>query len=462
MDSHIARLFHCTLCSEDKPIDGATSLDNCTCLFCHRCLTVYLAQQLQNRRHLLERELFEKHFEVQRIGTYVDDEGVTHSAAVEDVTFGEDWEDSEIILTLENGEEVSSPYWRVTLADENSETTVMGEYTGVECPGKDCDGIISKSESQTLCPDAFDEFLEAETMVHARLSGCIRCPYEDCRCLIERLDAAQRSGKLKGSDHGKHYRFRCAGCQRDFCGVCFAKPYHTGLNCLEFRMPNCRYCEQRVDPGERKGLERGNPQDLTIQQLKRLARHAAVDSSWCLEKSDFIFVAGRIRSVCKKTECRELLRKSCTKKLPCGHGCCGVGPDANAPGVVHRCLPCFEADCPHSSSQFDGCQICWESFASRPCIELSCKHLIHLGRMVLSRREWIADGTVRVLQSVHVSGCCRDILVLPSVSTIFTVPCAEQQGERSMHQTQRRPRDALSIIRCSRTKFNPFSSSRKW
>ena len=402
MDFHIPCLFHCALCGEDKPIDDAEPLDNCTCLFCHRCLTVYLTQQFKNKQRLLERQSFEEHFEVQRTGTYVDDEGEIQLATVEEVAFGNDWEDSEIILTLDNGEEVTSPYWRVDFSQKKSETRNIGEYTGVECPNEGCNGFIAKTESQTLCLDAFDQFLEAERLLHARLSGCIRCPYEDCRCLIERLDTGERSGKLIGSDHGEHYRFRCAGCQRDFCGVCSAKPYHTGFNCLQFRTPNCRYCEQRLDPGERKGLERKKPRDLTIQQLKRLARHAAVDSSWCLEKSDFVFVAERIRSVCNKPECRGFLKKSCTKKLPCGHGCCGVGPDANDPNIVHRCLPCFEPDCPHSSSEFDGCQICWESFATRPCIALSCKHLIHLGRMVLCRSERIAEGSA--LQSVHGSG----------------------------------------------------------
>ncbi len=38
-------------------------------------------------------------------------------------------------------------------------------------------------------------------------------------------------------------RFRCAACKQDFCGQCFATPYHAELTCEQHKAPKCLYCQ---------------------------------------------------------------------------------------------------------------------------------------------------------------------------------------------------------------------------
>lgn len=39
------------------------------------------------------------------------------------------------------------------------------------------------------------------------------------------------------------FRYRCAACKQDFCGQCFATPYHAELTCEEHKAPKCLYCQ---------------------------------------------------------------------------------------------------------------------------------------------------------------------------------------------------------------------------
>lgn len=379
MEFDFARSF-CPLCEQDHAISDVVPLNNCPCVFCHRCLTAYFTTQLNNIAESQTRQAFYAHFKPGATGSYVDDEGATQIATVVNAQFQDDLESSVLDLKLENDQTISAPYWRVTMLEGPLNEMLSTGFGCMECPTEGCYGVITKADAREMFPEVYGSYLEGETVLKACLSGCIRCPYPECRCLIERISASNQHPALAGKDHGEQYRFRCAGCQKDFCGICLSKPYHTGFNCYQFKMPDCRYCSEKLDPTQAPPIEAQNEQSMTVRQLKELARSAEVDISWCIEKNDFLFVAQRIKSVCHSQECRALLKKSCTKRLPCGHGCIGVCSTRQPARYRHTCLSCFEPNCPHSSAEYDGCQICWESFTASPCIQLPCKHLIHLGK----------------------------------------------------------------------------------
>lgn len=85
---------------------------------------------------------------------------------------------------------------------------------------------------------------------------------------------------------------------------------------------------------------------------------------------------------CGGAACDAKRKASCTRRLACGHFCCGVRSEERHP----RCPACAPAPGLHSSlEQADvgaslDCCFCWSPLASAPCIELACigRHLVHL------------------------------------------------------------------------------------
>ena len=102
------------------------------------------------------------------------------------------------------------------------------------------------------------------------------------------------------------YRVRCT-CGKVFCSKCREEPYHLGMTCKQFKdlknARKCRFCQKKID------------KDSPVQS-KRSA----------------------FKDVCGEEECVELMKKSCSKVLQCGHYCCGFKKEP-------QCLPCLHPEC---------------------------------------------------------------------------------------------------------------------
>jgi len=377
--------FVCALCHSDHSVFEAVMLDNCTCLFCRSCLNEYIKNALQSCAEARTEVAFAFQYRPELEGLYIDDEGLPRKIQTIQCQWNGTWEDSEITVKELNNETedcFQAGYWRVFLEPSPCSTPSPSlplwkqKLDYFDCPCSTCPGFITKSEIHELCREEFDFYLESEAIVESFYNGFIRCP--SCGCMIERLQdlyslADLDEEGLSPEQHGEKYRFRCACCNKDFCGVCLTTPYHTNFNCRQNKLPNCRFCQEKME------LATMHPERMTTRQLKSITKDSNVVHSWCLEKSDYVWVVNRISEVCERPNCRAKLKRSCTKRLPCGHGCCGVAESRAFSQYRHSCLPCFDPECPQSSSDFDGCQICWESFSNDLTIRLNCGHLIHLG-----------------------------------------------------------------------------------
>ena len=181
------------------------------------------------------------------------------------------------------------------------------------------------------------------------VKGLKKCPYENCGESNEfeegKVDyniADDQNKKISAEaaeDYAKH-RCRCGFCKKDFCVVCFAKPYHLGKTCEQYEIykkaKKCRFCDNKI-----KSNNKG-PED----------------------------------DVCNEKECTERFVVSCKKKLKCGHKCFGVDCET-------KCPPCIDKECKEYNGEFDQnkdtyCVICYsEGLGSAPIAVLSCGHYVH-------------------------------------------------------------------------------------
>ena len=119
--------------------------------------------------------------------------------------------------------------------------------------------------------------------------------------LNQKDDAGQQISN-HAAIHMSLHRVRCGECKNNFCSECQEQPYHIGKTCDEFQHHkeslNCIYCDEEI-----KNYNKGQRFD-----------------------------------VCNKEECSKLLQVACSKKLDCGHQCCGFKDE-------EVCLPCLNEEC---------------------------------------------------------------------------------------------------------------------
>ena len=83
--------------------------------------------------------------------------------------------------------------------------------------------------------------------------------------------------------------------------------------------------------------------------------------------------------MCKKRECKNMIKQSCDKVLECNHPCKGFAREA-------ECLTCLHPDCVEKDPDVtmgenddSYCSICFVAgIGEQPSIQLGCKHIFHV------------------------------------------------------------------------------------
>ncbi|GMH35470.1 hypothetical protein BSKO_03338 [Bryopsis sp. KO-2023] len=381
----------CGACKVQVPLSEVVSLAGCSCLVCNPCLTTHVSNAINLASRQVVETTFQKAYPVGQRIRYIDDQG--------DVTVGiickrnwseEDW--ARCTLTIRNlgaEESFSIGIWRVVPAsrgDAVPRLRIPG-LPRVICPGSCSGAEIDGAYLRRIAPDAVTHWDDRCFEASALLSNLVRCPNGSCGALIERVGCGTSTPPISAipenaSPRSKYaallrerYRYRCARCGKDFCGVCLEQPYHDRYNCRENRAPQCRFCDNKV-------LDCPSLEGKRSKELRKLAKERGVDVSWCLYKAELKRACRLACETCVNPACAEKVKTSCTKILACGHDCCGVRGEP-------RCPPCIEPGC--ASAESDGtmdCQICWEALRSGPCVQIACGHIFHLS----CARERIVQG----------------------------------------------------------------------
>ncbi|KAJ6243970.1 e3 ubiquitin-protein ligase mycbp2 [Anaeramoeba flamelloides] len=236
--------------------------------------------------------------------------------------------------------------------------------SSIKCP-KCSDHTLGESEIKLLLTkDEFEEYLEAslnEALGGTELICCPSCSFrfeklQNPKNTIEKVsaiveyDSNMKELSNKAKIHRNTWRFRCRNCGKGFCAKCKSTPYHLGFDCQSFRqlksIEKCRYCESPI----------------TLNN---------------------IFVGKEHKLVCNSKECKKMFQQSCSKKLDCGHFCCGNKKEKTHLGcLVEGCKNKFcnkniiSKNSNQNSKEF--CNICWTTaLENAPCIQLNCGHVFH-------------------------------------------------------------------------------------
>lgn len=177
-----------------------------------------------------------------------------------------------------------------------------------DCP--DCGEQINEYEIKALLGEEMLSKLHADA-INAIVKGdqsIVQCP---CGNAIEASEGKvdynvkDDDGKKltrKAAEHMSKHRIRCHACKNNFCTSCLAQPYHIGKSCEEFKefseSIKCRFCGDAIQAG---------------------------------------LVGGAFKDVCKKKECKGMIKQSCDKIHECGHPCKGFAREK-------KCLPCLHED----------------------------------------------------------------------------------------------------------------------
>ena len=211
-----------------------------------------------------------------------------------------------------------------------------------------CQKKIDEETKRSILGDEKYQELENKFLKFL-FQGLKKCPYDNCGEQNEFVEGKvdynivdeqnKKISKEAAEDYASH-RCRCGFCKRDFCVSCFAKPYHLGKTCEEFKnyvqAKRCRFCDNKI-----KSNNKGPDED-----------------------------------VCNEKECTERYKIAGKKKLKCGHKCFGVDGEK-------QCPPCIDNECKEYGGQFDQnkdtyCVICYsEGLGSSPIAVLSCGHYVH-------------------------------------------------------------------------------------
>lgn len=378
----------CKKCEETVDLVQIVPL-SCGCLVCKPCVTCAINSAVgaagEDHLEAAIRKLYPKGLRV----TFIDEDGHQREGKiVETHREIEDWGQCNLTVSINPWTTIRVGTWQVVLpgVGDVEEDGAGGMASGccprMRCPAGCKDRWLDSGEIADILPSALELWDDKAIQVFALANGYIKCPNDSCGMLVERVqsgistpdsnailqDASPRS--QRASLHKEKFRYRCAACGNDFCGVCLAHPYHNNYTCREDQAPNCRFCDGKI-------LGTPTLDKLKPGQLKKVARDRGVNPGECLFKQELISICQFALTICQERECVSKMRSMCNKELGCGHRCCGVKSETS-------CLPCLEPHCLGSGSSHhqlvpvQECQICWEMLRSGPCIQISCGHLYHL------------------------------------------------------------------------------------
>ena len=219
-----------------------------------------------------------------------------------------------------------------------------------QCP--DCDKQINDYEiNEILGEEAFKKLQdEALKAVIDSDQSIVRCPcgnwieVEEGKVDYNVKDHEGNQISNQAAEHMSKYRIRWSACKNNFCTKCITQPYHIGKSCKEHKefseSIKCRFCGDAIQAG---------------------------------------IAGGAFKDVCKKKECKGMIKQSCDKIHECGHPCKGFVREK-------KCLPCLHpewvAENPEITMDENDesfCSICFvEGLGDKPSIQLGCRHIFHV------------------------------------------------------------------------------------
>eukprot|EP00931_Biecheleriopsis_adriatica_P044095 TRINITY_DN25195_c0_g1_i1.p1 TRINITY_DN25195_c0_g1~~TRINITY_DN25195_c0_g1_i1.p1 ORF type:complete len:542 (+),score=83.78 TRINITY_DN25195_c0_g1_i1:125-1750(+) len=288
----------------------------------------------------------------------------------------------------------------------------------VRCPT--CNVIYAVNASRP--PTPMDVDIATATAKAASVSAQPMLP----ACYSRELPRGANLSLEQATRHMARSRFRCRQCASDFCH-CGVSPYHWGWSCdgwqryqqdsnKPYGVGSCRWCSKPC-----------------VDKVKR-SESLASPCCGCEEGTDF----SRNPPV---LSCAEKERRSCGKRLPCGHPCGGVH------GERECVLPCFYGCKPRASgsatagnrsavvqdnvSGDDWCSICWtEPLRSAPCIRMACGHVMHQHCVEAMIRKGRETGRRLTFKNIKCP-LCQSLMHHPTVDIL-------SRGQQSMYHNVRR------------------------
>jgi len=262
----------------------------------------------------------------------------------------------------------------------------------VDCPLNDCNNTISESTmKQVLNSQELQSLLDCmakNVLIHD--NSCVICP--SCKHMFQKVEQsmdqiAQKLEQQLGNGRRnataadicrEQHRFLCRNCKTEFCDQCHIIPYHDNRTCEEHRAymeaSHCRFCGSIVVSSKSKHvLNDSNSNNNSNNNNNNNSSSSSSSSSGNSNSSSTKEEDYNI--ICDRVECQIKKQRICSKKLACGHYCCGIRNE-------RECMPCFQGQCArlnrlnHSGDQY--CNICFtEMLQEAPCIWLKCGHIFH-------------------------------------------------------------------------------------
>lgn len=255
---------------------------------------------------------------------------------------------------------------------------IIKDLFNVKCPT--CSVPVEDYFLKQLIGEEKYKDLEMSQLKKIHMENSIICANGSCKQPIQfekgnvnYNQQDEKGGKLskKACEDYANQRCRCPSCKTEFCVDCLSTPYHIDKTCVEHKLfqqsKKCKYCGEVVNSSNK------GPSD----------------------------------DCCKQEECSTRYKKSCKKKLKCGHDCLGHINEGN-------CLRCLDEECKSFVNKFnitkdEYCGICYtEGLESAPCVELDCGHIIHHHCIVSQiEKKWI--GPEINLKFIHCSFCNQEL-----------------------------------------------------
>ena len=111
-----------------------------------------------------------------------------------------------------------------------------------------------------LLTNSLSEYLTSHPLI-------VHCPNPLCSFMFENAGPEEQINQENSAEDGEEvrqawsrYRFRCRGCNEEFCSGCGARPYHTHFTCEQhitlLTALRCRFCKEPMNEVSQEEVER--------------------------------------------------------------------------------------------------------------------------------------------------------------------------------------------------------------